>query len=328
MSSVVMSRVVRAHALGGPEVLRIETHEIGEPGPGQVRIRHTAMGVNFADLMLLHGRYAKPELPSPAGREAAGVVEALGPGVTTLSKGQRVAYISVVGAFADERLIAADKLHPLPDGIDDKIAAAVLLKGMTAEYLLHATYPLKAGQTVLIHAAAGGVGTMLAQWAKHIGAIVIGTVGSDAKRAVATANGCNHVINYTTEDFAARTKEITGGKGVEVIYDGVGKDTFEGNMEACAIRGYFINYGHATGVPGPIDAMRINAKSMYFNKSNMFNYVTTREIGLQMSARVFDMVAKGVLRPSVDHVYKLADVAKALSDVANRKTTGSIVLVP
>ena len=323
-----MPRVVMAHALGGPEVLCIEERDIGSPGPGQVRIRHTAMGVNFADLLLLRGVYQKPELPSSSGREAAGVVEAVGAGVTSVRKGQRVCYLSVIGAFADERLIEAEKLYPLPDGIDDKVAAAVLLKGMTAEYLLHATYPVKAGETVLVHAAAGGVGSMLSQWAAHIGAIVIGTVGSPDKVAIAKANGCAHVIDYRREDFGAHVKEITGGRGANVIYDGIGKDVLDGNLEACAIRGFLINYGHASGVPGPIDAMRINAKSMYFNKSNMFSYVTSREIGERMAAHVFRMVAQGVLKPDITRVYKLAGVAQALADVENRKTTGSVVVVP
>lgn len=323
-----MPRVAVAHALGGPEVLRIEERQTGAPGPGQVRIRHNAMGVNFADLLLLRGIHQKPELPSLSGREAAAVVEAVGPGVTSVRVGQRVCYLSVVGAFADERLIAADKLYALPDGIDDKVAAAVLLKGMTAEYLLHATYPVKAGQAVLVHAAAGGVGSMLSQWASHKGATVIGTVGSPDKVAVAKANGCSHVIDYRREDFAARVKQMTGGRGADVIYDGIGRDTCEGNLEACAVRGFFINYGHASGVPGPIDAMRINAKSMYFNKSNMFSYVTSREIGERMAQHVFEMVAKGVLRPEITRVYPLSDVAKALAELENRRTTGAIVVVP
>ncbi len=323
-----MPRVALAYALGGPEVLRIEERPTGEPGPGQVRLRHTAMGVNFADLLLLRGIHQKPELPSLSGREAAAVVEAVGPDVTSVRKGQRVCYLSVVGAFADERLIAADKLYPLPDDIDDKVAAAVLLKGMTAEYLLHATYPVKAGQTVLVHAAAGGVGSMLSQWAAHIGATVIGTVGSPDKVATAKANGCAHVIDTRNEDFAARVKEITGGRGADVIYDGIGRDVLDGNLDACAIRGYLINYGHASGVPGPIDVMRINAKSMYFNKSNMFSYVTSREIGERMAAHVMEMAAKGVLKPQISRVYALADVARALADVENRRTTGSVVVVP
>lgn len=323
-----MPRVAFAHTLGGPEVLRIEERATGEPGPGQVRIRHTAMGVNFADLMLLRGTYQRPELPSLAGREAAGVIEAVGPGVTSHRLGQRVCYLSVIGAFADERLIAADKLYPVPDSIDDHSVAAVLLKGMTAQYLLHATYPMRAGQTVLVHAAAGGVGSMLSQWASHMCATVIGTVGSPGKIAAAKGNGCAHVIDYSRENFAHRVMEITSGRGADVIYDGIGKDVFEGNMEACAIRGYFINYGHASGVPGPIDAMRINAKSIYFNKSNMFSYVTSREIGERMAVHVFDMVARGVLKPEINRIYKLADVAEALADVEDRKTTGSVVIVP
>lgn len=323
-----MPRVVVAHAIGGPEVLRIEERPTGEPGPGQVRIRHTAMGVNFADLYLLRGVGVKPELPGLAGREAAAVVEAVGPGVTTLRKGQRVCYLSVIGAFADERLIAADKLFTLPDGIEDRIAAATLLKGMAAEYLVNATYPVKAGDVVLSHAAAGGLGGLIAQWSKHKGATVIGTVGANDKMAKARAYGCDHVVNYRTEDFAARVKALTGGKGATVIYDGIGKDVYEGNLDACAVRGYFVNYGHASGLPGPIDVMRINAKSMYFNKSNMFCYATTRDIGQRMADHAFDMVMKGVLRPDITRVYKLADVAQALADMECRKTTGSLVVVP
>jgi len=317
-----------AHEFGGPEVLKIEDRKVGEPAPGQVRLRHTAIGVNFADILMVQGRnFPKVELPTATGREAAAVVEAVGPGVNTLKRGQRVVYTSLLGAFSDECIAPADKLYPLPDGIDDKFAAAVFLKGLTAEYLLHATYPLQSGQTVLVHAAAGGVGSLLAQWARHIGAVVIGTVGSDDKVPAARANGCHHVINYAKEDFAARCKEITG-KGVDVIYDGVGKSTFEGNMEACAVRGRFINYGHASGVPGPIDAMRINAKSMWFNTSNMFNYLTSRADGERMSAHVFEAVAKGILKPRIERVYALTYVAKALSDVTDRKTTGSVIVVP
>ncbi len=324
-----MSRVVMAREFGGPEVLKIEETTVGAPGPGQVRLRHTAIGVNFADISMLQGKYLiKPALPTVTGLEGAGVIEALGPDVATLKVGQRVAYVSLLGAFADQRLAPAEKLYPIPDGVDDKAAAAVLLKGMTADYLLHQTYPLKAGQTTLIHAAAGGVGTLLAQWAKHIGATVIGTVGSDAKMALAKANGCDHVINYAKEDFAKRCMEITGGKGIEVIYDSVGKDTFEGNMAACAVRGYFINYGAASGIPGPVDAMRINAKSMYFNKSSLVHYLTSRAEGERLSGRVFDMLKKGVLRLGVAHTYPLADVVRALTDVTGRKTTGSVVLIP
>jgi len=324
-----MTRAVVAREFGGPDVLKLEEMPVGEPGEGQVRLRQTAMGINFADISQLLGRYLiKPTLPAVMGLEAAGVVEAVGPGVTTVKPGQRVVYTGLLGAFADERIAPAEKLYALPDAVQDKFAVAAFLKGMTAEYLLHQTYQLKAGQTVLIHAAAGGVGTLLCQWAKHIGATVIGTVGSDAKMALAAANGCDHVINYSKEDFAARCKEITGGKGVEVIYDSVGKDTFEGNMEAVATRGYFINYGAASGLLPPIDAMRINAKSMFFNKSSMVHYLPDRAAGERMSSHVFDMIAKGVLRPGVEHTYRLADVVQALKDVEARKTTGSVVLVP
>ncbi len=324
-----MSRVVKVHEYGGPEVMRIEQQTLGEPGPGEVKLRHTAMGVNYADIGMLQGRYLiKPPLPTVVGLEGAGVVEAVGSGVTTLKKGQRVAYVSMIGAFADERLAPADKLYPIPDGIDDKLAAAAILKGMTADYLLHQTYPLKAGETALIHAAAGGVGTLLCQWARHIGATVIGTVGSDAKVALAKANGCHHVVNYSKDDFAKTCMEVTGGKGVKVIYDSVGKDTFEGNMTAIATRGFFVNYGLASGPIPPLDVMRINAKSMYFNKSSLIHYLVDRASGEHMSGRVFDLIKKGVLKPGVDHVYKLDDVVKALTDVTNRKTTGSVVLVP
>lgn len=324
-----MSRVVRVHEYGGPEVMRVEQQTVGEPGPGQVKLRHTAMGVNYADIGMLQGRYhTKPPLPMTAGLEGAGVVEAVGAGVSGLSKGQRVGYVSLAGAFCDERLAPADKLYAIPAGVDDKVAAAGLLKGMTADYLLHETYPLKRGETTLIHAAAGGVGTLLCQWARHIGATVIGTVGSDAKVAQARANGCHHVVVYTKDDFAKTCLEVTGGKGVDVIYDSVGKDTFEGNMTAIKTRGYFINYGLASGPIPPLDVMRINAKSMYFNKSSLVHYLVDRASGERMAGRVFDLIRQGVLKPGVEHVYKLDDVVKALSDVVSRKTTGSVVLVP
>jgi NADPH2:quinone reductase len=324
-----MSRVVRVHEYGGPEVLRIEQQTLDAPGQGQVRLRHTAIGVNFADISMLQGRYlVKPPLPTVTGLEGAGVVEAIGPGVTALKVGDRVCYTSLLGAFADERLAPAEKLFRTPEAIDDKVAAAVLLKGMTACYLLHETYAVKAGETVLIHAAAGGVGTLLCQWASHIGARVVGTVGSDAKVPLAKANGCAHVVNYAKDDFAKVCLELTAGKGVDAIYDSVGKDAFEGNMTAIKTRGYFINFGLASGHIPPIDAMRVNAKSMYFNKSSLVHYYTDRASGERLSGRVFEMIGRGVLRPGVDHVYPLADIVRALSDVNARKTTGSVVLVP
>ena len=208
------------------------------------------------------------------------------------------------------------------------MAAAVLLKGMTAYYLLHETYPVKAGETVLVHAAAGGVGTLLSQWASKIGATVIGTAGSEAKCALAKANGCKHVVNYAKDDFAKICLELTGGKGVDVIYDSVGKDAFEGNMTAIKTRGYFINFGLASGHIPPLDAMRVNAKSMYFNKSSLVHYYTDRAAGERMSGKVFDAIKSGTIKPSVEHTYKLADIVQALTDVTGRKTTGSVVLVP
>lgn len=324
-----MSRVIMAREFGGPDVLKIEERTLPAPGAGEVKLRHTAIGVNFADISMLQGRYLiKPSLPTITGLEGAGVVEAVGPGVTSLKVGDRVCYTSLLGAFADERIAPADKLFKIPDGIDDKVAAASLLKGMTAYYLLHETYPVKAGQTILVHAAAGGVGTLLCQWARHIGATVIGTVGSDAKVALAKANGCKHVVNYAKDDFAKVCLDVTDGKGVDVIYDFVGQDAFEGNMSAIRIRGYFVNFGLASGHIPPLDAMRVNAKSMYFNKSSLVHYYTDRASGERMSGRVFDAIKAGVLKPGVDHVYKLGDIVQALTDVTGRKTTGSVVLVP
>ncbi len=324
-----MSRAVVAHDFGGPDVLKIEERTVGAPGPGEVKLKHAAMGINFADISMLQGRYlVKPTLPAVVGLEGAGTITAVGPGVTNLKVGQRVAYTSLIGAFADERLAPAEKLFALPDNVPENLAAASVLKGMTAYYLLHETYPLKKGETVLIHAAAGGVGTLLCQWANHIGATVIGTVGSDAKMALAKANGCHHIINYAKDDFAKSCLEITGGKGVDVIYDSVGKDTFEGNMTAIRTRGMFVNFGLASGHIPPIDAMRVNAKSMYFNKSSLVHYYTDRASGERMCAAVFDLIGKGVLKPGVDHTYPLANIVQALKDVEGRKTTGSVVIVP
>ena len=317
------------HEFGGPEVLKYEEIDVGAPGPGQVRLRQTAVSLNFADIQMRLGAYyvMKLELPAIPGVDGVGIVEELGAGVTDLKPGQHVAYAGVIGAYAGERLIPADRLVVIPEGLDDVNVAAAFLKGLTVQYLVTQSYPIRAGETVLIHSAAGGVGVLLCQWAKHLGAKIIGTVGSDAKIEVAKQSGCDHVINYSTGNFAKEVLELTDGVGVPVVYDAVGRATFAGNIESLAIRGHLINYGHASGALEPIDAAQINSKSLFFNKSSLVHYMRTREDIERMTGDLFGVLQQGVLKPSVN-TYALSEAAKAQQDMADRTTTGSTVLVP
>ncbi len=324
-----MARVVRFARTGGPDVLSLEDMTIGEPAAGQVRIRHTAIGVNFIDTYHRSGLYQLP-LPSGLGSEAAGVIEAVGPGVMHVRVGDRVAYAGgPVGAYCETRVMPADRLIKLPDAISDQQAAAMMLKGMTVQYLIRRTHRIEAGQTVLWHAAAGGVGLIACQWLKALGAIVIGTVGSDEKAQLAKEHGCDHTINYNKEDFALRVREITGGRGVPVVYDSVGKSTFEGSLNGLQPRGLMVSFGNASGAVPPIEPILLTQKgSLYLTRPTLANYTATREELEATAGELFDVVAAGKVNIPVRHVYKLSDVQQVHRDLEARKTTGCVVMVP
>lgn len=315
---------------GGPENLRWQEVTVGEPGPGQVRLRHTAIGLNFIDVYHRTGLYPLPSLPAVIGLEAAGVVEAVGPGVSDLTVGSRVAYASPpAGAYAEVRLMPADRLVALPDGIDEAHAAAMMLKGMTAEYLLCRTYKVKAGDTILVHAASGGVGLIVCQWAKHLGVQVIGTVGSDAKAELARAHGCDHPIVYTREIFVDRVKALTDGAGVAVVYDSVGKDTFMGSLDCLAPMGMMVSFGNASGAVPAFEPGILSAKgSLFLTRPTLMTY-TAKRADLVASARaLFEVVLKGAVTIEINQRYPLRDAAQAHRDLEARKTTGSTLLMP
>jgi NADPH:quinone reductase len=322
-----MTHAIRFHKTGGPEVLVWEEVKVGKPGPGEARIRHTALGLNFVDIYYRSGVYPLP-LPSGLGGEGAGVVEEVGPGVTDLKPGDRIAYgAAPIGAYAEERLIPADRLIKLPDGIDDKTAAAMMLKGLTTQYLIRQTYRIKAGETILLHAAAGGVGLILGQWAKHLGVTVIGTVGSDEKAKLAQAHGCAHTINYAREDFVKRVDEITGGKKVPVVYDSVGKDTFLKSLDCLAPLGYLVLFGASSGNVDPLNLGLLAQKgSLYVTRPTLNTYGAKRENLVAMAKELFEVVQSGAVKIEVHQTYPLKDAAKAHTDLAARKTTGSTVL--
>lgn len=324
-----MSKAIRMYQTGGPEVLRWEDVEVGEPGEGQARVRHTAVGVNFIDTYHRSGLYPVP-VPGGLGSEAAGVVEAVGPGVSVVKPGDRVAYAGgPPGSYSESRLIPAYLLVPTPDGVDDKIAAAVMLKGMTAQYLIRRTYPVKAGETVLFHAAAGGVGLIACQWLKALGATVIGTVGSDEKAEVARAHGCVHVIISTKEDVAKRVREITGGAGVPVVYDSVGKDTFLASLDCLRPLGLMVSFGNSSGKVTPFDLGILSQKgSLYLTRPTLATYTTTRA-DLEATAKdVFDVIRSGSVKVEVRHTYRLSEAEQVHRDLEGRKTIGSVVMLP
>ncbi len=324
-----MVKVVRFHETGGPEVLRWEDAQIGEPGEGQARVRHTAIGVNFLDTYHRSGLYPLP-LPSGMGSEAAGVVEAIGPGVTVVRPGDRVAYAGgPPGSYSQGRLLPASILVPIPEGVTDQVAAAVMLKGMTAQYLIRRTYPVKAGETVLFHAAAGGVGLIACQWLKALGVTVIGTVGSDEKAAIARAHGCDHVIISTREDIARRVREITSGAGVPVVYDSVGKDTFMASLDCLQPRGLMVSFGNASGKVPPFDiGILAQRGSLYLTRPTLASYTATRS-DLETTARdVFDAIREGKVKVEIRHIYPLAEVEQVHRDLEGRRTVGSIVMIP
>jgi len=324
-----MPRAIRIHETGGPEVLRWEEVAVGDPGPGEIRVRHTAIGLNFIDTYHRSGLYKVP-LPTVLGQEAAGEVTAVGPGVGDLAPGDRVAYgTGPLGAYALERVMPAEKVVKLPDGVDERTAAAIMLKGMTAQYLLRQTYRVQSGQTVLIHAAAGGVGQIACQWAKHLGARVIGTVGSAGKAELARRLGCDHVVNTSEEDFVARVREITGGKGVPAVYDGVGKATWLGSMDCLERRGMLVMFGNASGAVPPLDIILLSQKgSLYLTRPTLGSYTATRDELLACAGELFDVVRSGAVRITIAQTYPLADAAQAHRDLEGRRTTGSTVLLP
>jgi NADPH:quinone reductase len=324
-----MPKAIRLHATGGPEVLRWEDVEVGEPGEGQARVRHTAVGVNFIDTYHRCGLYPLP-LPSGLGSEAAGVVEAIGPGVTGVRPGDRVAYAGgPPGSYAEARVLPASILVPIPDGVTDQTAAAVMLKGMTAQYLIRRTYPVKAGETVLFHAAAGGVGLIACQWLKALGATVIGTVGSDEKATVARAHGCEHIIISTREDVARRVREITSGAGVPVVYDSVGKDTFMASLDCLRPLGLLVSFGNSSGKVTPFDIGILSQKgSLYLTRPTMATYTATRSDLEATAKEVFDVIRSGKVKVEVRHTYPLAKAEQVHRDLEGRRTVGSIVMTP
>ena len=322
-----MSHAIRFHETGGPEVLVWEEVEVGQPGSGEARVRHTAIGLNDVDTYIRSGLYPS-SLPSGLGTEAAGVVEAVGPGVTDLKVGDRVAYSGgPQGAYSDARIMPADRLVVLPDGISDQQAAAMMLKGMTAQYLIRQTYRVKEGDTILFHAAAGGVGLIACQWAKSLGATVIGTVGSDAKAALAKAHGCDHTILYRRENVVERVGEITNGDMVPVVYDSVGKDTFSASLDCLAPRGLMVLFGQSSGAVEPIDLNILAQKgSLYLTRPTLRTYADKRTDLLAMAQDLFDVVLAGAVKIEVNQTYPLRDAIKAHQDLQARKTTGSTVL--
>jgi NADPH:quinone reductase len=323
-----MTRVVAVNTLGGPDVLSVEDWPVGQPGPGQARLRQTAIGVNFVDTYQRSGLYPQ-SLPFVAGNEAAGVVTAVGEGVSEVKVGDRVCYQGTPGAYADERLAPVQKLVPIPDGIDDRTAAAVLLKGLTAYYLLFKTWPVQKGETILWHAAAGGTGLIATQWAKSLGATVIGTAGGPDKVKKALDHGCDHVIDYKAEDFPILVKEFTGGRGVDVVYDGVGKATFEGSLDSLRPRGLLASFGNASGVVSIPDLGLLARKgSLYVTRPTGAHYFPNRESLLEGAKALFDAILSGAIRVEISRTYPLVEAAEAHRALEGRETTGSVVLLP
>ncbi len=323
-----MSRAVFVRALGGPEVLSLESRDLGPPGPGEIKVRNRAIGLNFVDAYQRTGLYKVP-LPFVAGNEGAGEVVAVGEGVRLWKSGDRVAYSGPVGAYADERLLPADRAVPIPDGIDFETAAAALLKGTTAFYLLHWTHALKPGETVLIHAAAGGTGSILCQWAHAIGARVIGTAGTDEKVAEAKALGCDEVINYRTTQFAPRVRELTGGRGVDVVYDGVGQATFEASLDCLRPRGLMVSFGNASG-PVSIPRLTILAEkgSLFLTRPTSAAYFPDGDRLREAAKALFEAIIRGDIRVFIGQTWPLAQAVEATRALEARRTTGSTVLIP
>ena len=323
-----MARAIRIHETGGPEVLKLETVEVTDPGPGQARVRHSYVAVNFIDIYFRSGRYPMP-LPNGLGSDAVGVVEAVGQGVTEIRVGQRVGYLmGPQGAYSDVRVMPADVLIPLPDGVTDRAAATLMMKGMTAQYLFRQVFPLRGGETILYHAAAGGVGLVACQWARALGVTMIGTVSSDEKAEVARAHGCTHTIVTSREDIAQRVRELTGGKGVPVVYDSVGKDTLQASLDSLQPRGALVSNGTSSG-PVVIDTMQLALKgSLWVTRPAMIHYATPRSRMLEMADELFGLVLAGKISGEPRQSFALSEAAEAHRALESRATTGATVLVP
>ena len=324
-----MSHAIRVHETGGPEVMKWEEVDPGSPGPGEALIRHHAVGLNFIDIYFRSGLYPAPQLPFIPGNEGAGEVVAVGEGVTEVSPGDCVAYAGPLGSYAQERVMATDKLLRMPDDIDYQTAASMMLKGMTAQYLLRRTFRVEPGHTILFHAAAGGVGQIACQWASSLGATVIGTVGSEEKAERAKANGCHHTINYREQDFVEAVRKITDGKGCDVVYDSVGKDTFPGSLDCLKPLGMWASFGQSSGALEPVNLGILAQKgSLFCTRPTLFSYVAEREDLVATANELFEVVANGMVKLSVNQTYQLADATQAHEDLAGRKTTGATVLLP
>lgn len=322
-----MTKAMRIYETGAPEVMKWEDVDLPAPGEGQIRVRQTAVGVNFIDTYFRDGTYPAPSFPFTPGKEGAGVVEAIGPGVSDLKEGDRVAYAAADGSYAEELIIDAAKVVPIPDGVSDETAAGMMLKGMTAEYLLNRTYKVGSDTTLLFHAAAGGVGLIAGQWAKHLGATVIGTAGSAEKCELAKANGYDHVINYREENFLERVGELTGGKKCDVVYDSVGKDTFDGSLDCVKRLGLIVTFGQSSGVVPPISTGTLNQKgSLFLTRPSLFNYTATRDELLDCAKNLFEVVKSGAVKIEIGQTYPLSEAVQAHRDLHARKTTGTTVL--
>ena len=321
-------KAIRISHTGGPEVLEYVDFDLPPPGPGEVRVRHTAVGVNFIDTYHRSGLYKLP-LPTGIGSEAAGVVEALGEGVTAFQTGERVAYAGTMGAYAEGNNVRADRLVRIPPGVSDETAAAALLKGMTAQYLLKRTHAVKAGETIVFHSAAGGVGLIACQWARHLGATVIGTVGHDDKIELAKANGCDHVLNTRKEGWAAQVRELTGGQGVPVVYDSIGKDTFAGSLDCLAVRGLMVSFGNSSGPAPAFEPGILAAKgSLYFTRPSLASYTRTPQELRETAGDLAAVIASGAVKVAINQRFPLADARKAHEALHGGLTTGATVLIP
>lgn len=324
-----MVKAIRVHELGGPEVLKWEDVELGDPMDGEIRVKNKAIGLNFIDVYFRKGVYKAASMPFTPGMEAVGVVTAVGPGLTGRQVGDLVAYAgNPMGSYAEEQILPADKVVPVPSSIDPTIAASVILKGMTTQFLVRRCFKVERGHTVLVHAAAGGVGSLLCQWANALGATVIGTVSTKEKAEQAKEDGCQHVIVSKEEDFVTRVNEITSDKGVEVVYDSVGKDTFEGSLACLKSRGYMVSFGQSSGAIDPVPLSALAVKSLFLTRPSMMHYTATRDELLESAGEVFANVASGVLRVRLNHTYPLSQAGQAHADLEARKTSGSVVLIP
>ena len=324
-----MTHVIQIHEHGGPEVMKWESVDVPDPGPGEVSIRQTGVGLNFVDTYHRTGQMKHPvTFPLILGVQGTGVVEALGPGVDSLSPGDRVTYSGVPGSYAETRVVPAGRMVRLPDDIPDDLAAAAYLRGLTAEYLLRRLYPVKAGETILVHAAAGGAGQIICQWAKALGAQVIGTVGTDEKAELVKGLGCDHPIVYTREDFVERVKEITSGEGVSVAYDSVGKDTFLGSLDCLRPMGHAVNFGTASGQVEPFPLQNLHSRSLTVTRPTLGTWIATREDLEMASDAVFGVLRDGTVKVDITGRYALKDAAQAHADLESRNTTGAMILVP